>query len=48
MFIQGAKGGFAGDYAPLLASMVELGEKQAGRVSTDDIARIRALLAALR
>jgi len=35
--------------APLLAVLVEVGEKQVGgQVSSDNIARIRQLLAALR
>lgn len=46
MFLQAAKGGMGGDYAPLLAALVELGEGQA--VSSDNISRIRSLLASLR
>jgi len=45
MFIQGAKGGVAAEFAPLLGVLVELGD---GQVTSDQVSRIRGLLAALR
>jgi len=39
MFIQSTKAGNAGDLAPMLSVLVELG--QDGNVSSDNIARIR-------
>ena len=48
LFVQGTKAGIASDLSPMLAILVELGEKQNGNVTVDQIARIRGLLASLR
>ncbi|KAM3139546.1 hypothetical protein pb186bvf_008382 [Paramecium bursaria] len=48
LFLHSTKGGSTTDFAPILGALVQLGEKQEGNVSSDNIARIRQLLEALK